>query len=345
MMLRYYHGECLEVNGNGYYYRPDGTNTKSVFDIYLQFLKGEGKDISQHCKWEYDVSREHPSLSLSEATKLASIITTKNQQENITSLAFDEHASIFKETGTFQTIFQGILDNESITSLRVSLFNNTDMDKNGCFGNSTLATNTTLKELEIISFVASIRTRHIDTIKDLADVLRTNQGLEKISIYIDIMTHSTRQYLLDSLRDNSTLLYMNTRANTYRLKLWDGVDLSDTCLLQKQIDQHMKLNRVWKKCNTWVHKRRLSGKRIPIHFYPLLLEKFAAKPMIVFQFLQNENNELCDHYSHDRPVGRRNESAVELSSLSSPLSRLIISLQSVYASSKRYIVKQARRNS
>jgi hypothetical protein len=87
--------------------------------------------------------------------------------------------------------------------------------------------------------------------------------------------------------------------------------------LQSQIDHHMMLNKIWKKCNNNNNIRSGSSSNnnyqttsttISFDIYPDLIEKLARKPLLLFLFLQKYPPQLFTSYYERSQNPRRRRS-------------------------------------
>ena len=124
-----------------------------------------------------------------------------------------------------------------------------------------------------------------------------------------MMTNVGRRFLLESLRYNTTLLTVDTRAlphgqdeleneTTTREERVEGE------ALQSQIDHHMELNRIWDR----IHKNRYGDDGsdfLSIDIYPVVLGVLAKKPLLLFLFLRKEHPQIFGSFYKQRPILRR----------------------------------------
>ena len=277
------------TNRGGTHYRYN----ELCYDFFLRCLKGPQNSIEG-----FHYASVCP-LSLADASRLSTAIISHN--ENIICLAFTTE---FTDEGSFNCIFNAVLDG-GVQALHLSLVSNKKFERTGI---SKLATNTTLKSLNLDIYPGELGAEdHQEPLlvtddkgmKNLADVLKVNRGLETIDIPRVVMTNVGRKYLLDSLRDNVTL---STLGTTKPLSMGeedppeDEKEREERILLQFQIDHHMMLNRIWKRCNNnrnnnsnRAGSNNSNNRTISLDIYPDLLEKLAKKPLLLFFFLQKHN--------------------------------------------------------
>ena len=188
--------------------------------------------------------------TLVEAQKAAAIITRSNNGSTELTLSGD----LFAVEGTFECVFNAVIDGGTINEFVGQAESFSDL-KLGCIGRSNLANNTTLKRFSLElweddMFVAD------EGIEQLANALKSNLCLEEIIITRGMMTNAGRIHLLESLRDNTTLLKLDTRAVPMAISPDDDVNEDEVLLkeggiegrlLQSHFDRHMKLNRFWKR--------------------------------------------------------------------------------------------------
>jgi hypothetical protein len=246
---------------------------------------------------------EHIPLTLPEAKRFATSI--KSNGSSIRLLSFEDRGRsdlLFSEEGTFECIFNAVLDG-GVDHLSFHFRSSSDIVvKRVCLASNLnkLVTNTTLKELHINT--CTYRTTEAGVTDDekmtkLANVLKVNMGLETIKIPHVLMTNTGRSYLLDSLRDNTTLSTLDTIVINYDLKKTDKKEKEKRNFLQSQIDHHMMLNRIWKRCNKNNENNNNNNRTtISIDIYPDLLEKLAKKPLLIFLFLQKGLSQLFSSF-------------------------------------------------
>jgi len=258
-------------------------------------------------------------LTLAEAKKFAGAIASNG---NITALSLmGGKQGLFREEGTFECVFDAVLNGGAVKGLQLTLLSFNDIVKRSCcadsssMSSSNLATNTTLKELELNIIRPDTSQVADEGMEQLANVLRVNRGLEKIDICGGMMTNMGRRYLLESLRDNITLLKLETR----RLPLLidplhkeERIEHEEGILLQSQINRHLEWNRIYRRCdenNNNNNNNNRSGRRtISLDIYPDLLEELANKPAALFLFLRNNNPQLFDSFSERNQKQRRRRS-------------------------------------
>lgn len=166
-------------------------------------------------------------------------------------------------------------------------------------------------------------------IEQLATALKTNQGLEELSFTRGIMSNFGRNELLKSLRDNSSLLSLDTAVQPgivddddiscdELLRLEGGIEGQE---LQSKIEKHMKLNRFWKQEDEQ-HLVTLD----PNTLYPDVLEVLAKKPLLLYKFLREKdhtqlfgsfNNTICSLSRHSNQR-RRSERLFKKRRLTAP---------------------------
>jgi hypothetical protein len=248
-------------------------------------------------------------LTLPEAKRFATSI--KSNGSSIRLLSFEDRGRsdlLFSEEGTFECIFNAVLDG-GVDHLSFHFRSSSDnVVKRVCLASNLnkLVTNTTLKELHINT--CTYRTTEAGVTDDekmtkLANVLKVNMGLETIKIPHVLMTNTGRSYLLDSLRDNTTLSTLDTIVINYDLTKTDKKEKEKRNFLQSQIDHHMMLNRIWKRCNK-NNENNNNRTTISIDIYPDLLEKLAKKPLLLFLFLQKDHPKIFTS-SYERSQKRR----------------------------------------
>ena len=234
--------------------------------------------------------------------------------------------NLFAVEGTFECFFNAVIDGGTINEFVGQAESFPDL-KLGCIGRSNLANNTALERfsLEVWEddmFVAD------EGIEQLANALKSNQGLEEIIITRGMMTNAGRIHLLESLRDNTTLLKLDTRAIPMALSPNNDVNKDELLLkeggiegrlLQSHFDRHMKLNRFWKRLkkrdnidknndgdrdddNDDNVEKYLGRRSISMEILPDILEILAKKPLLLYTFLREEDHTQLFGTLYDRPL-------------------------------------------
>ena len=291
--------ECLKIRN----FCVDQETHNQCFDFYLRCLEGSQNEtkIFFYCGFF--------PLTLAEAKKFAGAIASNG---NITALSLmGGRQGLFREEGTFERVFDAVLNRGAVKGLQLTLLSFNDIVKRGCAGSSmssNLATNTTLKELELNIIRPDTSQVADEGMEQLANVLRVNRGLEKIDICGGMMTNVGRRYLLESLRDNITLLKLATR----RLPLLidplhkeERIEHEEGIFLQNQINRHLEWNRIYRRCD---ENNNRSGRTISLDIYPDLLVELANKPAALFLFLRKNNPHLFDSFSERNQKRRRRRS-------------------------------------
>jgi len=182
-----------------------------------------------------------------------------------------------------------------------------------CIERSNFATNTTLKRLTLTLWVDESSVVD-EGIEQIANALKTNQELQSLNIGRGLMTNVGRRKLLESLRDNASLVTLDTVLepglsdsdddldDDELLRLQGGIEGRE---LQSKIDRHMKLNRCWKNLNMEEHRptpaymdwnklimeeHRLTP--ISTKIYPDVLEVLAKKPLLLYKFIREKDHTL-----------------------------------------------------
>jgi len=122
--------------------------------------------------------------------------------------------------------------------------------KHGCIGSSNLANNTTLKTLDLLFGDDDVFFVVDDAMVQLAGALRRNVGLTDIIIQKNWMTNIGRTALLECLRDNTTVLTLDTLFSDA-----DHTIPDDEKRLQSRINYQTKLNRFWKRLQQYPYRR------------------------------------------------------------------------------------------
>jgi hypothetical protein len=288
----------------------DRDTNKLCFDFYLRCLEGPENKTRTFCYNSIGFQ-----LTLADAKRWAVAIASN---DNIDFLSFNDlnlRDSAFNEEGTLEYIFNAILDG-GIEALNLGTATLKHIIKRLCNETSAskLATNTTLKGLSYNFFQTGAQTYRAtdesnEGIKQLANILKVNKGLEGIVIHFPFITNIGRRHMLRSLRDNTTLMMLDTReSSTFVFEDENQVEEDETecdgsISLQSQIDRHMMLNNIWKKYENIDNSK--SRTSISLDIYPDLLEKLAGKPLLLFLFMQRNHPRIFTSFSTDESRKRR----------------------------------------
>jgi len=232
-------------------------NREQILDFFLRYL--DDNDLHPNPTYCFDYQTICP-WTLAQAQKSASVIASL--RSDITGLSLK--GDLFDEEGTFECIFGAVLDGGVIKRFSAMAAKTITDLKRGCIGRSNLANNTTLEVLDLDLFDPSAGHKIDETMEHLANALKSNRRLDTISIAGAMMTNVGRRLLMESLRDNATIVQLRTRdfdvinpndeEGIQDIQMESRVEREDGQLLQSQIDRHTKLNRFWKryasrKCN------------------------------------------------------------------------------------------------
>lgn len=251
-------------------------------------------------------------LTLADAEKFAGAIASNG---NITALSLmGGKQGFFREEGTFECVFDAVLAQGAVRGLQLTLLSFNEVVKRAST-KSSLATNTTLKELELNIIQPDASQVADEGMKELSKVLRVNRGLEKIDVCRGMMTNEGRRMLLESLRDNITLLKLNTTRLPLLidpLQKEDPLEQKERKVLQSKINAHMEWNRLYKRCmehhgcsqeEEGQHKQKQKTqrkRRISPSVYPTLLAGLANKPLALYTFLKEHNPQLLNSLGEHR---------------------------------------------
>jgi len=283
--------ECLKIRN----FCMDLETHNKCFDFYLRCLGGPSNatKIFFYCSFF--------PLTLRDAKKFASAISSNG---NITALSLmGGRKGFFREAGTFETVFDAILEQGAVKGLQLTLLTFNEIVKRASTS-SGLATNTTLKELELNIIQPDTTKVDDDGMAELARVLRVNRGLETIDVCRQMMTNVGRRALLDSLRDNLTLRIFNTTRLPLLidpLKKEDPEERKERLHLQSEINNHMEWNKLYQRCE----KHHSRGGTIATNAYPFLLSRLGTKPLALYLFLTEHNPRVLDSRKHRPSVRRR----------------------------------------
>ena len=293
---------------------------RQCFEFYLRCLEGPQNKIL-----DFVYTPRNLLLTLVDANRIADAIATN---ENIRKFVIYDGCKqgIFRKEGAFGCILNAVLK-AGVQSFQFFFRTFNGMVKSDCFGEN-LATNTTLKGLYLDYVHAAGAVHHPMDVYDkemeqLGTILKVNRGLTKIIISSAIISNTGRQHLLESLRDNTTLLELQTKRPPYGIHPAAGEEEDDlvrdeSISIQSQIDHHMVLNKIWKiyndnndSSNNIIDVENEEAKAseqedyIPLNVYPNLLEKFAKKPLLLYLFLQKKQPRIFTDFSDPSRKRRR----------------------------------------
>lgn len=269
--------ECLKIRNQCL----DLETNNKCFDFYLKCLEGPLNETKI-----FFYSSFFP-LTLVDAEKFAEAITSNG---NMTALSLmGGRQGFFREEGTFECVFDAVLNEGAVKGLQLTLLSFNDIVKRASTS-SDLVNNTTLKELELNIIQPDASKVDDEGMAELAKVLRCNRGLETIDICMQMMTNIGRRSLLDSLRDNLTLRILKTTRRPFLIDPQEREDpkvRKERMLLQSKIDKHMEWNKLYQRCTN-------TKRRIPVTAYPKLLSELGNKPLALFLFLKQNNPKLLE---------------------------------------------------
>ena len=269
--------ECLKIRNQCL----DPEINNKCFDFYLKCLEGPSNETKI-----FFYSSFFP-LKLSDAKKFAGSISSNG---NITALSLmGGTQGFFREEGTFECVFDAVLNQGAVKGLQLTLLSFNDIVKRAST-RSDLAANTTLKELELNIIQPDASKVDDEGMSELSKVLRCNQGLETIDVCMQMMTNVGRRSLLESLRDNITLRILKTTRRPFFIDPEEREDpkvRKERLVLQSKIDRHMEWNKLYQRCTN-------TNRNIPLSTYPRLLSKLGNKPLALFLFLKQHNPRILD---------------------------------------------------
>ncbi|OEU14030.1 hypothetical protein FRACYDRAFT_262477 [Fragilariopsis cylindrus CCMP1102] len=183
-------------------------------------------------------------------------------------------ADLFAVGGTFECVFNAVIDGGTINEFVGQAESFPDL-KLGCIGRSNLANNTALEKFSLElweddMFVAD------EGIEQLANALKSNRCLEEIIITRGMMTNAGRIHLLESLRDNTTLLKLDTRAVPMAISPDDDVNEDEVLLKEGGIE----------------------GRLLQSRFDQIL----AKKPLLLYTFIREEDHTQLFGTLYNRPL-------------------------------------------
>jgi hypothetical protein len=287
---------------------------RQCFEFYLRCLEGPQNKIL-----DFGYTSRKLLRPLVDANRIADAIATN---KNIRKFIIYDGCKqgIFCKEGAFGCILNAVLK-AGVQSFHFLFRTFNGIVKSGCFGGN-LATNITLKKLYLDDFHAPAAVHHPMHVYDkemeqLGTILKVNRGLTKICISSAIISNIGRQHLLESLRDNTTLLELQTKRPPHGIhpaageeeKEEDELVRDESISIQSQIDHHMVLNKKWMRYNDNNNKSNNSidddKDDIPLNVYPNLLEKFAKKPLLLYLFLQKKQPRIFTDFTDPSRKRRR----------------------------------------
>jgi hypothetical protein len=294
---------------------------KRCFDFYLRCLEGPENKIG---RFAYDI-KGFP-LTLADAKRFAVAIAS-NDSIDLIAFFYWLRDGVVHEEGTLECIFNAVFENgvENLCLTTTPRATNSFVKR---VFTSKLASNTTLKILNFSFIQAGARTylatdESNEGIKQLANILKVNKGLSRISIPFPIITNIGRRYLLESLRDNTTLVQLNTRKISVVAGRIEGevnrveedeIERDESLSLQSQIDRHMMLNTIWGRLatNNNNDNSKSRASTISLDIYPDLLEKLAEKPLLLFLFMQQNHPLIFTSFSTDQSRKHRRRRSMRI---------------------------------
>ena len=307
------------------------------FDYFLRFLRIDSPRILRHYAL-YSQYYYSPPLEITQAQRLASVIRSLKCGCNYDLCLHGK--ALFEAKGAFEGVFNAVIDSGAVERLDIICNSITDLEYNKCISTSDLANNRTLKELSIGRYYHNdelVYTDHDGVMKQLANVLRRNEALTAISLVKSMMTNIGRKALLDGLRDNMTVVSLETLIKDVDFDDVDPIINAEERRLQSCINHHTKLNRFWKRLKEFPYhdpnnngdcksgknnsnadednivddsnvpdpeeKQQRRRKKIPIpkQIVPHVLEVLADKPLLLYIFLRDE----IDYSQQNQPQQQR----------------------------------------
>jgi hypothetical protein len=269
----------------------------TCLDFFTRCLKRPNNKIDEFALSKRDnlIDASDQTFSPEDANRIALAITSSN---NIKKLSI---ANTFKRAGTFNCIFNAVLDigipSYSIGFIGRCTTSESSMNMTGLLNNTSLKTLEFSGEFPLNHFIP-VNTKKFPT--HLAKILRSNKGLEDVIVYTNLINNTGREILLKSLLDhsNSTLLKLNVTKDS-REKSERYRDIVDS--FQSEIDIELKCNRIMKRYNiNLLAAQRKNKKIISLKMYPAFIDAIQQKePIHLYRFLQNENEQLCSYYACD----------------------------------------------
>ena len=219
------------------------------FDYFLRFV---GIRNNYNCTHQVDYVQHDYPLEMTQAEQFASAFEPIPSGVGCRlSLTGD---ILFQTRGTFECFFNAVIDSGKIIELNLLLDSITDL-KLGCIGRSNLANNTTLETLWLDSLDEDALFVVDDAMIQLADALRRNVGLTEIYIRHNWMTTIGRTALLECLRDNTTIVSLETLVLNRNEKNYNITADDEKNRLQSRIDHQTKLNRFWKRLQQYPYRK------------------------------------------------------------------------------------------
>ncbi|OEU20186.1 hypothetical protein FRACYDRAFT_236255 [Fragilariopsis cylindrus CCMP1102] len=232
-------------------------NKKQCLDFFLRYLNTRPEHgFRFQARYE---SRD--AMELNDANKIQRCLRRRRRRIDELSLWGD----LFKNVGTFECIFNAVLDGGNVKEFDVQAESILDLCRGGCIGRSNFASNTTLETLELRLFdedddIMNV-TQYQEGMEQLANALRRNQGLKNLHLSWGIITNTRRRFLLESLRDNTTLLKLSTIEDCpdpskfgRHFKHMMTRKIQSSIEIQSSIDRHMNLNRFWNRLQRFPYR-------------------------------------------------------------------------------------------
>ena len=232
-------------------------NKKQCLDFFLRYLNTRPEHgFRFQARYE---SRD--AMELNDANKIQRCLRRRRRRIDELSLWGD----LFKNVGTFECIFNAVLDGGNVKEFDVQAESILDLCRGGCIERSNFASNTTLETLELRLFdedddIMNV-TQYQEGMEQLANALRRNQGLKNLHLSWGIITNTRRRFLLESLRDNTTLLKLSTIEDCpdpskfgRHFKHMMTRKIQSSIEIQSSIDRHMKLNRFWNRLQRFPYR-------------------------------------------------------------------------------------------
>ena len=236
-------------------------NKKQCLDFFLRYLNTRPEHgFRFQARYE---SRD--AMELNDANKIQRCLRRRRRIDEL-SLWGD----LFKNVGTFECIFNAVLDGGNVKEFDVQAESILDLCRGGCIERSNFASNTTLETLELRLFdedddIMNV-TQYQEGMEQLANALRRNQGLKNLHLSWGIITNTRRRFLLESLRDNTTLLKLSTIEDCpdpskfgRHFKHMMTRKIQSSIEIQSSIDRHMKLNRFWNRLQRFPYRNSSRG--------------------------------------------------------------------------------------
>merc|ERR1719378_1052192 len=269
-IIRYidFKNSCVDTSHNGSSWDwdspPPQLNKTKAFDFFLRLVKSAAPtrmaqgtvrpshiSLPEWSKSGYAYSQDDP-ITREEASQIANAIrhAASNNNNNTPIDRFDVRDK-FTVKGSFEEIFNAAL--ESGVRTFYAHFTSNDALTNGCIANSNFSSNATLKKF-ILRFhdyketYEGQKKLQNKIAEQLAEVIRTNHGLEEVEFDVSEMFSEARKILFQALPCNSTLLRLDLPRpmispfqEPFQIQELQRKEAEQIELVQREIDALLKM--------------------------------------------------------------------------------------------------------